>query len=100
MNTLDVINELIDKFQDIKSLTFSKYPKQTLIQNTIKVTEEDEELISSALLIRKNLGLPFWDSLMISCFDKEDVSTNILSRALLHNSNTEKINTREISKIK
>lgn len=70
MNTLDVIKELVIKLKDVKSLTFTKYPAQTLIQDTIEVTDDDKKLISSALLIRENLKLPFWDSLMISCFDK------------------------------
>lgn len=99
MNTIDVIKELINNLQDIKYFTFSKYPKQTLIQNTIELSEEDDKLISSALSIRKNIGLPFWDSLMVSCFDKENISINILSRALFHNSNIEKINTKEVVEI-
>ena len=99
MNSLDVLKNLIIELHDVKSFTFSKYPKQTLIQNTVDLSEDDKKILSSALLIRENLKLPFWDSLMLSCFDKENVSLDLLNRALLHNSNKETIQTRDIAEI-
>jgi hypothetical protein len=99
MNTLDVIKEIITENEVISQLTFSRYPEQTLIQNTMDVAEEDLDLISSALEIRRKYSLPFWDSLMLSSFDRDNVSIEILSRALHHNANVEKIKTKDISKI-
>ncbi len=99
MNTLDVIKELLDELPEIESISFTGYPKQTLVQDTLDLSEDDKILVSSALKIRSNLGLPFWDSLMLSCFDKENISTNILTRALIHNKNVEILKTNEVSKV-
>lgn len=99
MNTLEVLSEVIKKNSDIELLTFAKYPKQTLLQDKIELNNIDEDFISAALTIRNQLRLPFWDSLMLSMFDKENSSTNLLSSALSHNPNSEKITTRDLEKI-
>lgn len=100
MNTLDVVSETIKNNPDIELLTFSKYPEQTLIQNKIKLTDYDNEIISSAIDIRNRFRLPFWDSLMLTFFDKENVSTELLTNALSHNTNIDKIKTLDIESIK
>lgn len=99
MNTLDVIKEILGEISDIENLTFTTYPKQTLIQNDSKISKNDEILINEALRIRSKYSLPFWDSLMLTSFDKNNVSKYLLSRALKHNYNTEKIKTKDIRKI-
>lgn len=100
MNILDVVNEIINKNPDIHLLTFSKYPKQILLQNRIKLNKVDEGFISTAQNIRNKFRIPFWDSLMLSFFDKDKVSLDLLSSALSHNPNNEKIRTREIEDIR
>lgn len=100
MNTLDVVSEIIVENSDIEFLTFSKYPQQTLIQNEIALSKSDEKLVAAALEIRNKFRLPFWDSLMLSFFDQENISTKLLSSALVHNKNAEKIKTCDIREIK
>lgn len=100
MNTLDVASETIKNNPDIDLLTFSKYKQQPLIQEKIELSKIDNEFISAALDIRNRLRLPFWDSLMLSFFDKKNVSKNLLSIALTHNKNIEKITTRNIDDIR
>lgn len=99
MNTLDVIKELLDELPEIESISFTGYPMQTLVQDTLDLSEDDKILVSAALKIRSNLWLPFWDSLMLSCFDKKNISTNLLKRALIHNKNVEILKTNEVSKV-
>jgi len=100
MNTLDVVSETIKNNSDITLLTFSPYPKQILLQNKIELNKLNKEFISVALNIRDRLRLPFWDCLMLSLFDKENVSADLLSSALSHNPNSEKIKTRDIEDIR
>lgn len=100
MNTLDVASETIKNNPDIDLLTFSKYKQQPLIQEKIELSKIDNEFISAALDIRNRLRLPFWDSLMLSFFDKKNVSKKLLSNALTHNKNIEKITTRNIEDIR
>lgn len=100
MNTLDVASEAIKNNPDIEFLTFSKYKQQPLIQEKIELSKIDNEFISAALDVRNRLRLPFWDSLMLSFFDKENVSKNLLSIALTHNKNIDNITTRNIEDIR
>ena len=100
MNTLDVLNEIIKNNPDIDLLTFSKYPKQMLLQKKSALNKTDNKIMSIALNVRDKLKLPFWDSLMLSLFDKENVSEKLLSSALSHNPNKEKIKIRDIENIK
>lgn len=100
MDTLDVVNEIVNKNSDIELLTFSKYSQRTLIQNEIEFNKINNNFLSTALDIRKKYRLPFWDSLMLSFFDKENVPTEYLLSALVHNQNSEKIKTRNIEDIR
>ena len=99
MNTLDVIANIYRINPNIRAFTFAKYPKQTLIQDEKSVCTTDLNFINSALEVRKKLKLPFWDSLMLSFFDKKEVSKTLLIRALKHNKNSDIINTKNINEI-
>lgn len=100
MYTLDVISEILNSNPEIDLLTFSRFPQQTLIQKRIELSETDKELVAAAIDIRNKFRLPFWDSLMLSTFDKENVSPEVLSNAMLHNPNRDKIKTRDINGIR
>jgi hypothetical protein len=100
METIDVINDIIKNNSEIYKLNFSQYPSQVLVQNNDKLSHNDKELINNALKIRKEYHLPFWDSLMLSLFDKDEISLNLISSVLIHNANKEKITTRDTKKIK
>lgn len=100
MNSLDVVSEIIKNNPNVDLLTFSKYPSQSLLQNKVSLSGKDKEFISAALDIRNKFRLPFWDSLMLSFFDKENVPKILLSKALEHNPNIEKIVTCDIQEIR
>jgi len=99
MNTIDIVEKIVKMNPDIELLTFTKYPEQIPIQKKINLSEIDEEFIANALVIRDLYKFPFWDCLMVSLFDKENVSDRILSSALLHNKNKEIIKTRDVQDI-
>jgi len=96
METLDILENFLDDHPDIQSLTFCSYPKQVLIQDELALTDATSHFVNSALKIREKYCLPFWDSLMLSFFDKKNVPEELLKRALLHNKN---INKKRISNI-
>jgi len=99
MNTLDVVADILKQNSEVKYFTFAKYPKQTLIQENESFGKKDLEFIDSALGLRKQYRIPFWDSLMLTLFDKKNVSKELLQRALLHNKNDDKIFTDNIYEI-
>lgn len=96
METLDILEIFLNEHPGVQSLTFCSYPKQVLIQNELALTGATSHFVNSALKIREKYRLPFWDSLMLSFFDKKDVPEELLKRALLHNKN---INKQRISNI-
>lgn len=100
MDSLDVLNEIVSNNSEIDLLTFSKYSQRTLIQNEIELNKINNDFLSVALDIRRKYRLPFWDSLMLSFFDMENVPTEYLTSALVHNKNSEKIKTRNIEDIR
>lgn len=100
MDTIDLVDELIRNNQDVDLFTFSKYPMQTLVQGRAGLRKADEEHINNAIDIRNKLRLPFWDALMLSIFDKDDVSEALISSALNHNPNVKIIRTREMGEVR
>lgn len=100
MDTLDLVGKIFKDNPSINSFTFSKYPSQSIIQNELYLNEVDNEFIRDALRIRNDLNIPFWDSLMISFFERDNISEKLLSRALLHNQNVEKIKTLDTESVR
>lgn len=99
MNTLDVIVRILKENEGVSSFTFAKYPMQTLIQEEKAYNKTDLKFIDSALEVRKKFRMPFWDSLMLTLFDQEGVSEDLLQRALKHNKNVDKIYTSDVNEI-
>lgn len=100
MNTLDVIDEILNHNREIDLFTFYKYPTQVLLQDVTDLSQTDKEFVSAALNIRNQFHLPFRDSLMLSFFDKKNMSEELISNALIHHKNTNKINTCDIKEIR
>jgi hypothetical protein len=100
MTTLDILQEILSDITEIRSFTFCKFPKQKLLQERIVFGKYEEVQFYEALQIRDELGLPFWDSMMLTYFGKEQTSDKILDIALMHNSPLEKIVVAEINLIR
>ena len=77
----------IKKENSISEMSFHSYPNQTLIQDENKLTEIESKQLNDALSIRDKLGLPFWDSLMLTFFGNRSASSIFLSLSQRHNSN-------------
>lgn len=100
METLDILEKFLDDHHNVQSLTFCSYPKQVLIQDEFVLTDSANNFVNSALKVREKYFLPFWDSLMLSFFDKENIPEELLKRALLHNKNVNKHKTIDINYIR
>lgn len=100
MDTLDILENYIIQNQQVTTLTFCSYPKQVLIQEELKLSESANAFINNALKFRKETDLPFWDSLMLSFFNKKHVPDALLHCALRHNNNVSRIKTNDIKAIR
>lgn len=100
MTTLDILEEILYKNPNIVSFTFHKFPKQELLQNRIMFGDIENRQFDEALKIREQYHLPFWDSMMLTYFNKAQTSTSILQAAMIHHSKVDKIETVDIPMVK
>lgn len=100
MDTIDIAANIVAKNNEIESLTFCKYKQRNLVQEEMNFSDTERNFLEDALCIRKKYRVPFWDSLMISFFDKKNVPYTLLERALVHNKNVEKIKTKDTESIR
>lgn len=91
---------MLDLDPNIRSFKFYKYPSQVLLQDTIQIGKVESEQLASALLHRNATKLPFWDSIMLTFFNRKDFSLEILKAATRHNQNKETIETKDIPLIR
>lgn len=86
MNSLEVILNIVQTMPAIGSFSFHKFPKQLLVQESdIKWRENEQRMLDKALEL-KEIGLPFWDGIMLSTFNNPNYSEELLAKALRHNS--------------
>jgi len=100
MTTIDILNNLLIENNNIFEFTFCAFPKQKLLQDSIKFEEIENVHFQEALKIRDKFHLPFWDSIMLTYFDKENTSDSILESALRHNFPFKKFTSHDIAQLK
>lgn len=99
MNTLSLLKNMLSKSTELQEFTFHKYPSQVLVQRDLPNSGVAFEQIEEALSIRKRTGLPFWDSVMLTFFNREEFSQEILTRSTYHNAVCEVIRTGDVGVI-
>ena len=95
--TIEILEEIVQKNPQIESLKFSYFPKQTLLQEHIQFGIVEEMQFREAMMIRNTYNLPFWDSMMLTYFNRDNISDDILNRTQNHNSPIEEVYTRDLS---
>lgn len=100
MTTIDILKNLLHENADILDFTFCVFPKQKLLQDNLKFEEIEDYHLREALKIRDEHHLPFWDSMMLTYFDKSSTSDKILESALRHNSPNKIIISHDLAQLK
>ena len=85
MNTLEVLKKILTDNCNIVAYKLHTFPRKSLLQEIIKLEDEEVAIVEGALNIREKYRLPFWDSIMLFSFDNERYSRKILHQALHHN---------------
>jgi hypothetical protein len=70
---------------DIEAITLFRPPSSLPIQQDPAIDGPEQILIERALAIRSDLGLPFWDSLLLYVSTHSAKAQQLLKRATLHN---------------
>src|SRR5207249_9659675 len=69
---------------DISAIRVFEYRPPPAAQLRVDRTEVETQLIKKALQLRQEYQLPFWDSLLLSCFSCDEVPHSILNSARFH----------------
>jgi hypothetical protein len=83
-DAMRAVQELVRSMPAISTVRVFKYQPPPAAQLRIERTEVENLLFEKALALRKAHQLPFWDSLLLSCFSCNEVPQSILDAAQLH----------------
>jgi len=83
---VETIGALLEVHREITELALFEPSPAPLAQERLTSEAKSHSIIEAGLLIRNGLGLPFWDSVLLSCFNTGINSFPILQKALFHNS--------------
>lgn len=82
MNTIDVIKEIVKKDISITGIYIHAFPNAPGLEKRIKFDRIERSHYNSALKLRDQYNVPFWDALMLSFYNKQDFSERILNNVL------------------
>ena len=83
-DTSDVISAILEASPEIESLNVFEYEHPSLIQERLQLTLDEQQLVSAAMELRAHTVMPFWEALLLTCFEKPTGYERIMSEALYH----------------
>lgn len=84
MEAVAAYTEIVRLHPRIQSLRIASYRNPPRLQQRLKVGTSEQELIRTALEIKNNVGVPFWEALCVACLRCSEVSESVLDAILLH----------------
>lgn len=88
MHISQIISQLLELIQDISSINIVRLKAAAQIQDNCKSWgNKENDIFKMALLMRDQLKMPFWSSLMISNLDNKNWSKKCVLAANRHNKN-------------
>jgi hypothetical protein len=82
--TSNALEGLIETNPVIASIFVFAYQHPTLLQERLAFTLEEKTIFERALSVREKTAMPFWDALMLSCFDEPRDFRRLLTEATFH----------------
>jgi hypothetical protein len=86
VTAVEVVSELLAMSPQITELTIFEPAGVPLAQDRLHGTAECTGIVEAGLKLRGITGLPFWDSVLLSSFDRGEAAIPILQQASFHNS--------------
>lgn len=84
--TPDIVVAILKANPRIQSINVFDYEHPLLLQERIQLTSEERLQIEEARATRARTGIPFWEALLLSCFNSPFGYERILREALFHQS--------------
>jgi hypothetical protein len=76
---------LIERLVEIETIKLFHATPSDPVQDDVSISPTEQARISRALVIREQLKLPFWDSLLLDLSNHPGDAPNVLRRAVRHN---------------
>jgi hypothetical protein len=91
MPTADILTLLVSENADIAAIFTFAYTHPALLQQRLRLSRDEEAILAKATALRAASRLPFWEALMLSCFDEQHDVTRLLSEATFHQSHRDSL---------
>ncbi len=86
-NTIQILFEILNNNSSIDEITFIQYMPTILLQNKINIDASEELYLKDALNIRSKYNLSFWESLLLTFFNKKDYPKRFFKEIKNHHTN-------------
>jgi hypothetical protein len=91
MSTAEILTSLVSENHTISAIFVFAYRHPPLLQQRVILTADENALIEKAKTLRCSTQLPFWEALMLSCFDETRDFTRLLQEAKFHQSHADSL---------
>ena len=88
--TADCLRHLAASNPEIKQFCFAAITRPTPLQERFNLCPSEAKIVDDALQTRAETHLPFWDALHLMSFGSGNVSERLLAQARFHQSNVDK----------
>lgn len=90
-STAEVLTALVVSNKPISGLFIFSYRHPPLLQQRLKFTAEEASIFQEAMTHRQSTNLPFWDSLLLCCFNRAEGYERLLKQSTLHQSHKDSL---------
>lgn len=80
----EALEGLVESNPGIAGIFVFSYQHPPLLQQRLALTLEERPILEKALAVREKTALPFWDAVMLSCFDEPRDFRRLLAEATFH----------------
>lgn len=87
LESVSVVKEVLSNHVGSFSIEFSKYNSTPHFQERLQIDKSIEELLKEGLQIRGKYNLPFWDSLLLASFNRNNMPDQLFQEVLFHKKN-------------
>jgi hypothetical protein len=84
--TAEVLRMLVAENPSVCSLFIFAYRHPPLLQSRLALTLDEEAIVQKAIFLREETALPFWEALMLSCFNEDRDYSRLLMESTFHHS--------------
>jgi hypothetical protein len=82
--TAEILTSVVAENPIISGIFAFEYKHPTLLQQRLTFTPDENAIVEKATALRRTSRLPFWESLMLSCFGEQRDFKRLLREATFH----------------